>query len=334
MKIKTIIRSLWNRSPSDNFKNIQDRFMPGNDSPDEPINESRNDMLDPLFALSAFPSIVGWSLAKLPETDILLLGDSRAIESWSIEKNLIGKNIRIQEWNWTDAIDTEYSGDIVICSPPFSSEHWSIIFNANNADTHALRVTTIGELIAPFLQITVLMENLNYFIKSIDEVISIYLGKNFFGPLKELDKIFPLANKSVIEFGCFDGYQSLGLCHLNAKLTCLDARADNVIKTRAAINAVGFDVPVYMDDFHNAHASKYGRYDLAFAHGVYYHSVAPFVFLENLISLSDCIFLGGFCATENLPSEQWHILEYQGESYRAKHYIECSNFTAGVNNDA
>jgi hypothetical protein len=89
-----------------------------------------------------------------------------------------------------------------------------------------------------------------------------------------------------------------------------------------------------MDDFHNAHANKYGRFDLAFAHGVYYHSVAPFVFLENLVSLSDHIFLGGFCATDNLPFEEWQNLEYDGRLYRVKCYIESTSFTAGINKHA
>lgn len=309
------VRGLWKRSPAETC-----------------VAESRNDMLDPLLALSTFPIIAGWCLAKLPVPDILLLGDAHTIESWQIDHNLTGKNIRIQNWTWTDALDTTgYSGRIVICRPPYSPEHWDIIWKANRAST---RVTTIGELIAPFLQIVVLMKTLDYFLPSIDEVIPFYLGKSFFGPLKELDTIFPLTGKNVIEFGCFDGYQSLGLCHLNVKLTCVDARADNVIKTRAALNAVGFDARICIDDFHNAHTNKYGRFDLAFAHGVYYHSVAPFVFLENLISLSDHIFLGGFCATEDLPSDPWHDLEYQGRSYRAKHYLETTNFTAGVNEQA
>ena len=288
-------------------------------------------MLDPLLALNTFPIIAGWCLAKLPETDILLLGDANTIESWQIEKNLSGKNIHIQSWTWTDAIDSGYAGRIVICCAPYSAEHWNVIWKANS---EAIRVTTLGELIAPFLQISVLMKSLDYLMKAMDNAIPFFLGKKYFGPLKELDEVFPLAGKKLIEFGCFDGYQSLGLCHLNAKLTCLDARAENVIKTRAALNAVGFDAQIFMDDFHNAHANKYGRFDLAFAHGVYYHSVAPFVFLENLISLSDSIFLGGFCATEDLPSMPWNDLEYQGRSYRAKHYLEVDNFTAGVNKHA
>jgi hypothetical protein len=32
-----------------------------------------------------------------------------------------------------------------------------------------------------------------------------------------------------------------------------------------------------------------------------------------------------------LPSKQWHNLEYEGQTYRAKQYIETIGFTAGVN---
>jgi len=333
MKMKSIIRVLWKRSPAENFAIAQARLTPRNDMP-----ESRNDMLDPLMALSSFPVIAGWCLAKLPVTDIMLLGDARTIESWQIDKILTDKNICIRNWTWTDGLDTDYSGRIVICRAPYSPEHWDTIWKANKTAVHAVRVTTIGELIAPFLQVVALTKCFDYFVKSIDDIIPWYLGKNvkvgyadFFGPLKELDAIFPLAGKTVIEFGCLDGYQSLGLCHLKARLTCLDARAENVIKTRAALNAVGFDAPIFVDDFHNAHANKYGRFDLAFAHGVYYHSVAPFVFLENLVSLSDHIFLGGYCATDDLPVQGWEHIEYQRRVYRAKHYTERQHFTAGIN---
>jgi len=270
--MKSIIQALWKRSPAENFAIAQARLTPRNDMP-----ESRNDMLDPLMALSSFPVIAGWCLAKLPVTDIMLLGDARTIESWQIDKILTDKNICIRNWTWTDGLDTDYSGRIVICRAPYSPEHWDTIWKANKTAVHAVRVTTIGELLAPFLQVVALTKCFDYFVKSIDDIIPWYLGKSFFGPLKELDAIFPLAGKTVIEFGCLDGYQSLGLCHLKARLTCLDARAENVIKTRAALNAVGFDAPIFVDDFHNAHANKYGRFDLAFAHGVYYHSVAPFV---------------------------------------------------------
>ena len=89
-----------------------------------------------------------------------------------------------------------------------------------------------------------------------------------------------------------------------------------------------------MDDFHNAVAGKYGRFDLAFAHGVYYHSVAPLTFLSNLVDLSDNVFVGGYCATDNLPAGPWESLSDGEHSYRVKPYVERTDYSAGVNTRA
>jgi hypothetical protein len=86
------------------------------------------------------------------------------------------------------------------------------------------------------------------------------------------------------------------------------------------------NVELVMDDFHNADRQKYGEFDLAFAHGVYYHSFVPFFFLENLVSLSDNIFIGGYCTSDSIaakPSNSFlsytiETLEYQGKKYVVK----------------
>ena len=70
---------------------------------------------------------------------------------------------------------------------------------------------------------------------------------------------------------------------------------------------------------------------MVFAHGVYYHSIAPFLFLENLLGLSDNIFVGGFCATDKSPPGGFTTLNYQGIDYRVKRYKEGVGYTAGVN---
>ena len=77
---------------------------------------------------------------------------------------------------------------------------------------------------------------------------------------------------------------------------------------------------IIMNDFHDVNSDRYGKYDLAFAHGVYYHSISPFLFLENLVSLSDNVFIGGFCATEEKPEGYFEILNYQSLQYRVKKY--------------
>jgi hypothetical protein len=60
-------------------------------------------------------------------------------------------------------------------------------------------------------------------------------------------------------------------------------------------------------------------------------AIAPFVFLENLCGLSETVFLGGYCATDECPGSPWIELPHKGRTYRAKQYRETSNFHAGVN---
>lgn len=333
MNLRAITYQLYHKSPAQNLAALGARLPRQSRAP-------RNDMLDPLLALRTFPEIAAWRIAKLPGSRVVLLGDAATICSWNLGGRVARKMLVVRDWNWSDGLDSEADAFAdssasetcyVVCRCPHAAGHWQVLAAANARSETPGRVFTLGELVAPFSAIAALREGLRYFL-SPDELVPIYLGHEFFGPLRELDAIVPLEGRSVIEFGCFDGGQSLGLCHLGAKLTCFEARAENVAKTRAALDAVGFpDVRIIMDDFHNAHGNRYGRFDLAFAHGVYYHSIAPFVFLENLVSLSDRIFVGGFCATDGLPDTPWMSLEHQGRSYRVKPYTETTGYTAGVN---
>ncbi len=91
------------------------------------------------------------------------------------------------------------------------------------------------------------------------------------------------------------------------------------------------NVELVSDDFHDVTPQKYGRFDLVFAHGVYYHSVAPFVFFENMIALADAVYVGGFCATDDLPSGSWQYLAHRGQRYAVKQYRESvADHTAGI----
>jgi predicted RNA methylase len=297
----------------------------------------RNDLLDPLLQLATLPELIALRLNKLAAARILLLGDAGQLARWNLSQHTTGKTVDVREWNWSDGLaiaSTEVAAGahVVFCRKPVESSHWELLFRVN-VELGADRTSTLGELLAPFLRITTLMTRLDYYVKSGDELMLYYMGKSYFGPLRELNDVFPLQGKRVVEFGCFEGAQTLGLCNLGAAVTCVEARTDNVAKTEAALSAFDFrgDVRIIVDDFHNAHQRRYGTFDLAFAHGVYYHSVSPFVFLENLVSLSQNIFIGGYCATDDLPAEPWETLEHQQRTYRVKKYVEFPGFTAGLN---
>jgi hypothetical protein len=180
------------------------------------------------------------------------------------------------------------------------------------------------------------LERFPYSARKFEDQVNFHLGDAIFGgKIEMLAQAFSIAGKSLIEFGPLDGAQTAFLVNQGpARITCIEARPENAIKTIIAKQVFDWkNVDVVMDDFHNVHGSKYGRFDLVFAHGVYYHSIAPFVFLENLISLADNIFLGGFCATDSNPTTDYVQLDYQGGLYRAKQYREAgaADFYAGVN---
>lgn len=234
----------------------------------------------------------------------------------------------MMEWDWGVDVKLPDGTQVVICSLPLSGEHWRVIRELKRR--HGARVTGIQEIVLPFTPILFAQDKLNYYLNTIDRIAPMYLGEQMFGPIDRLHELFPLEGRRVIEFGPFDGAQTAGLIHHGVReLICIEARAENFIKTLIAKEIFGWDhVRLVMDDMHNADEVKYGRFDLAFCHGTYYHSISPFVLLENLVSLSDNIFVGGFVLRDDAPFE---IATYEGQDYRVQPYSEAEGFTAGVN---
>lgn len=219
----------------------------------------------------------------------------------------------------------------ILCIWPEKPEDWDQVVDAKTRFSG--KVLTIGEYLLPLYSIREAQKHLRYRFKDFREIMAYYTGRKFMGPMEELNSVFPVKGKSVIEFGPYDGYQTATLVKFGAKaVTCVEVRAENVIKTAIAKQVFDWEnARVVADDFHNVNAKSYGRYDLAFAHGVYYHSFSPFLFLENLCSLSDNIFLGGYVATEEEPPGDFVTLEDAGEKYRAKVSVEGVGIDQGVN---
>ncbi|GAB4206440.1 MAG: hypothetical protein Fur006_63510 [Coleofasciculaceae cyanobacterium] len=326
----------YQRSPHDNFKALQRKLTikRHNQESNEDDNKTETNTVIPnLWNNPIYQEFIAYKL-RFNNKSIVLLGEPSQIQA--LASALANKNIEVNslDWDWEAEVnlnDFSQESQLIVCKIPLSDHHWRVIQHLKNK--YIDRVIGVYELVLPLTLIPMAQSSLNYFLKSLEEIIPYYLGQSYFGPIDKLNEVFPLAGKTVIEFGPFDGCQTAGLVNSGVKkLICIEARAENAIKTMVARYVFGWNnVELVMDDFHNADRLKYGTYDLAFAHGVYYHSIAPFLFLENLMSLSNTIFLGGFCATENLPKGNYETLEYGGQTYRVKMYQEGQNFTAGVN---
>ena len=272
---------------------------------------------------------------------VLLLGSQAEIEFLSSGFVAAGREVRGISWDWDSQPDTSSFPDealIVVCKLPKNERHWRVVKQLK--ERFGSRVVGIQELVLPFTTLHQGQSLLEYVVHDFAGIVPLYLGDQFFGPLDKLNDLFPLSGKTVIEFGPMEAAQTAGLINLGAKSVLgIEARATSFIKSMIACYCFDWkNVSLVMDDFHNADSHKYGRFDLAFAHGVYYHSFAPFLFFENLMSLADNIFIGGYTTNANQavkPSGAVNytneILEYDGKKYQAKRIVIGNSFNSAIN---
>jgi hypothetical protein len=329
----------YQRSPQENFnalrRKLEAQFTKNEKSEAETDNhlDETNTVIPDIWDKPIYQELIAYRL-RSSNKPVVLLGELDKINVFAQSLQQKAIVVSTLNWNWEPEIElNSFSSEsqLIICQIPVSEEHWQVIHSMR--EKYLERVSSLYELVLPFTMISMAQSSLNYYVKSLEEISHYYLGESYFGPLDKLNEVFPLVGKRVVEYGPFDGCQTAGLVNLCVKsLTCIEARAENAIKTMVDRYVFGWDnVELIMDDFHNVNSLKYGTYDLAFIHGVYYHSIAPFLFLENLRSLSENIFIGGFCATDSLPEGNYELLEYCGKQYRVKMYQEANYFTAGVN---
>lgn len=277
-----------------------------------------------------FSSLIASRLA--PGADVALLGSQDEIDFLRSEIEEYGHGVVPVLWNWDgpESAGIPDNAIIVLCKVPLSEQEWRTV--AAFQDRFGSRVVGIQELVLPFTTIQQAQAALTYNIPHLEELVSYYQSRNFFGPIAELNALYPLAGKRVIEFGPMEGAQTAGLVHFGASVTCIEARAVSMIKTMIAKYCFNWgNVSLVMDDFHNARQSKYGTFDLAFAHGVYYHSIVPFYLFENLMSLSANIFIGGYCV-ENVSSHPDHeVLEYEGKQYHVARIKIGNTYNSAIN---
>lgn len=328
----------YQRSPQENLEALRNkldaRLNPNKQQVgDHQRLDEANTVITDLWNQSSSQEFIAHQL-QLHKQPIVLLG--KLEETKILGALLVKKNIQVNtlEWDWQDQINFNGLPEdllFVICHIPLSESQWKILQQLK--EKYLNRLTSIYELVLPFTLLPMAQSSLDYYVKDLAEITSYYLGETYFRPLDQLNDVFPLVEKRVIEFGPLEGCLTAGLVKLGVKsLTCIEARPENAIKTLVACHSFGWKhVELVMDDFHNVNHLKYGAYDLVFAHGVYYHSLAPFLFLENLCSLSENIFIGGFCATDSLPEGDYERLEYGGKKYRTKMHKEVDYFTSGVN---
>jgi SAM-dependent methyltransferase len=136
-----------------------------------------------------------------------------------------------------------------------------------------------------------------------------------------LEERFKLADKHVLEIGCFEGIHTVGLMRFAAEVTAVDGRIENVAKTILRTALYGYHPRVFVHDvdrvpptYDNLHA------DVLHHVGVLYHLRDP---VRHLLEIGRYIRLGVMLDSHYaLDEEAQRVYEVNGQEYRYKLFQE------------
>lgn len=130
----------------------------------------------------------------------------------------------------------------------------------------------------------------------------------------EVDKLFPIRGKRVLEIGPLEGANTKQLVDLGAQevvglesnqtafLKCL------IVKNELRLKNVDFVYGDCNEVLGREEFRAQGRYDLCYAAGVLYHMEDPLVTIDHLVNYGDAIFVWSQVATEHTPFGNWVTL--------------------------
>lgn len=102
--------------------------------------------------------------------------------------------------------------------------------------------------------------------------------------LNAFNAVYPLAGRHVAEFGCFEGIYTLAIILLGARVTAIDGRVENVLKTLARLWAYGETADVVLWNLeHTAPASMPADWEVLHHFGVLYHLSDPIGHLDEVL---------------------------------------------------
>jgi tRNA (mo5U34)-methyltransferase len=136
-----------------------------------------------------------------------------------------------------------------------------------------------------------------------------------------LDSLFNLSDKSVLEFGCFEGIHTIALAQRAAKVYAIDSRIENVVKTIVRANLLGFSPTVSVCDLEQEKdVDRLPVIDVLHHVGVLYHLKDP---VNHLIKVGALARQGILLDTHYATNDMANLtLIADQREYRYYHYKE------------
>ena len=150
-----------------------------------------------------------------------------------------------------------------------------------------------------------------------------------------LNKVYPFAGKHVLEVGCFEGIHTISCMSLGARVTAVEGRIENLLKTLTRLWCYDYRADVKRWDLEEeAPADIPSSWDLLHHVGVLYHLSDPVRHLQHILSrTSEAVLLDTHVATDAAAATASY--EVNGQTYAYYHHHEnTSSPFAGVRDHA
>jgi Methyltransferase domain len=136
-----------------------------------------------------------------------------------------------------------------------------------------------------------------------------------------LNERFGLSDKHVLEFGCFEGIHTVALSEYARRVTAIDVRIENVVKTIVRCALYGHHPTVFKCNVEERPLNlDWLRADVAFHVGVLYHLKDP---VEHIFDLAEFVSNGLLLDTHYSPDDKaTEQYESHGRIVRYKKYVE------------
>lgn len=143
-----------------------------------------------------------------------------------------------------------------------------------------------------------------------------------------MDEIFGLADKRVLEVGCFEGVHTIALCQRSRSVIAVDSRVTNVVKTTTRCAFYGVHPDIGVVDLDTAHDLDRFACDVVHHVGVLYHLQEP---VRHLVALGAVARTGIYLDTHVArPSEADEEHDVDGFQYRFRRFAEGRDPFSGM----
>jgi 2-polyprenyl-3-methyl-5-hydroxy-6-metoxy-1,4-benzoquinol methylase len=146
--------------------------------------------------------------------------------------------------------------------------------------------------------------------------------------VEQLHREIDLSDKRVVEVGCFEGVHTSALCARAKKVTALDSRVENVVKTMVRCSFYDQHPRVAVFDLETLKDSppEWLHCDVLFHVGVLYHLTDPVTHLETLLKgVSHSILLDTHVARDEQLDSEYQAL---GRTWKYFRYGERKRYGA------